>query len=199
MASIYIIKSKTSGKSYIGQTKTTAEKRWKKHLVELRRREGCRALYSAIKKYGEDDFEITTLKSGDFTREELNTLEQKYIKEQKTLSPLGYNLMSGGMYCELSEETRKLKSERMMGRKVTWGDKVSIGVKKLWDNPEYRKKMIEAHTGKRGYKYKKHNKPLRLKLNNKKINKLYKQGLTINKIARELNTCWTSIQKRIKV
>ena len=56
MASIYIIKSKTSGKVYIGQTNSTAGKRWKKHLVELRRREGCRALYSAIKKYGVNDF-----------------------------------------------------------------------------------------------------------------------------------------------
>ena len=154
MASIYIIKSKTSGKSYIGQTKTTAEKRWRKHLIELRRREGCRALYSAIKKYGENDFEITTLKSGDFAREELNTLEQKYIKEQKTLSPFGYNLMSGGQYCELSKETKEKMSAKRKGREIKWAKKISRGVKKLWDNPNYRKSMSAAHSHKRG-KYKK--------------------------------------------
>src|SRR3989304_5679547 len=150
MASIYIIKSKTSGKSYIGQTNKTAEKRWKSHLIECRRREGCRALYAAIKKYGEEDFDISTLESGDFTREELNILEKKHICAHQTLSPSGYNLTTGGDYNEISEETRKLKSDRSKGRKITWGNKVSIGVRKLWLNPEYRAKQTKQRHQKRG-------------------------------------------------
>ena len=197
MASIYIIKSKTSGKVYIGQTNSTAGKRWKKHLVELRRREGCRALYSAIKKYGVNDFEVEDLLVGDFSKEELNKLEKEYIIKKNSLSPNGYNLMTGGGCCEMSLETRKLKSERMKGRKVTWGDKVSIGVKKLWEDTEYRKKQTLQRYEKRG-KYKKHTKPLRLDLDIQEINRLYKNGLTINKIAKIKNVCWTAIQKRIE-
>lgn len=197
MASIYLIKSKTSGKCYIGQTNSTAEKRWKKHLVELRRREGCRALYSAIKKYGESDFIVTTLESGNFDRKKLNELEKNYIHEQKTLSPLGYNLTTGGDFVEDSVETRKRKSEALKGRRVTWGSKVSLGVKKLWNDPEYRKKMVDAHTGERGYKYKKHTKPLRLVLDDKKIKGMYKSGITINKISKILGVSFGVIKRRI--
>jgi len=197
MASIYIIKSKTSGKSYIGQTNTTAEKRWKKHLTELRRREGCRALYSAIKKYGENDFEVITLKSGDFTREELNVLEQKYIKEQKTLSPFGYNLTTGGDYNEISDETRMLKSERMMGRKVTWGDKVSIGVKKLWQDPIYREKQTKQRHQKRGKYREGIIKPLRLKIDSENIKKDFSNGMTIYKLTKKYGVSYGSIKRRI--
>jgi len=199
MASIYIIKSKTSGKCYVGQTNSTAEKRWKKHLSEMKRREGCRGLYNAIRKYGVNDFEIKTVETGNFLREELNELEKKYIKENNSLSPNGYNLMTGGGYCEMSEETRKLKSERMMGRKITWGDKVSVGVKKLWEDPVYRATQTLQRHEKRGKYRSGIKKPLRLKLDNNKIQEMYKKGLSINKIAIELDVCWYSIQRRIKI
>ena len=199
MASIYIIKSKTSGKCYIGQTNSTAEKRWKKHLVELRRREGCRALYSAIKKYGEKDFLIGSIEVGDFTRDKLNELEKKYIKKFNSLSPNGYNLMTGGGYCEMSEETRKLKSDRMKGRKVTWGKKVSLGVKKLWEDPEYRARQTLQRYEKRGKYRTGIKKPLRIDMNISEIKKLYAEGWTIYKLTKHYKVCYTTIKNRLKV
>lgn len=197
MASIYLITSKTSGKSYVGQTNSTAEKRWRKHLNEVSRRVGCRALYSAIKKYGVDDFSIVTLQTGDFTRSELNRLEQQYIQKQNTIAPHGYNLTTGGDHNEISEETRMLKSKVMKGRKITWGDKVKVSMKKLWKDPEYRSRMSVAHTGERGFKYKKHTKPLRSKLDIQKIQSMHKQGSSIYKIANEMGVSFGAIKRRI--
>ena len=36
-------------------------------------------------------------------------------------------------------------------------------------------------------------------LDNNKIQEMYKKGLSINKIAIELDVCWYSIQRRIKI
>lgn len=51
----------------------------------------------------------------------------------------------------------------------------------------------------RGYKLKNYTRPLKLKLDIEEINRLHKQGFTINKIAKIKKTCWGTIKKRIKV
>ena len=76
MATIYLIKSKTSGKCYVGQTNHTAIERWRGHLDTMKRISGCVALYSAIRKYGELDFEVKEIISGKFSKKELNELEK---------------------------------------------------------------------------------------------------------------------------
>lgn len=92
MSIIYKIQSKTTKKSYIGQTIYSCEYRWKKHLSQINCKTQCSALYNAIRKYGKDDFTIKILKNGNFTKKELNKLEKYYIKKHNTLSPFGYNL-----------------------------------------------------------------------------------------------------------
>lgn len=71
-------------------------------------------------------------------------------------------------------------------------------MKKRWEDKKYRENMKKKHTGKRGYKYKKHIKPLRLNLDIEDINNLYKKGWSIYKIAKNKKVCWTAIKKRIK-
>lgn len=59
MAYIYKITNKINGKVYIGKTLNSIQKRWREHLIDSKKRR-CekRPLYSAINKYGEENFEI---------------------------------------------------------------------------------------------------------------------------------------------
>lgn len=59
MPYIYKITNKINGKMYIGKTIFTVEQRWKEHQKDSRRRDfEKRPLYSAIKKYGIENFSI---------------------------------------------------------------------------------------------------------------------------------------------
>ena len=72
---IYKIENKVNGKLYIGQTINSIKKRFRKHLGQINSQNQCSALYSAIRKYGKENFIITEIVSGDFTKDELNNLE----------------------------------------------------------------------------------------------------------------------------
>jgi DNA invertase Pin-like site-specific DNA recombinase len=69
-------------------------------------------------------------------------------------------------------------------------------MKNKWEDLEYREKMIKAHSRPYG-KYRKHTKPLRLELDLKLINELYKNGNSIYSIAKQLNVSFCVIKKRI--
>lgn len=55
----------------------------------------CRALDHAIRKYGEDSFEINIL-FHSVPMSHINFWEELCIKIYDTLSPKGYNLTTGG-------------------------------------------------------------------------------------------------------
>lgn len=80
-----------NGKKYIGQTAQPLEKRAKKG-------EGYKnspAVYNAIKKYGWENIDIQVFECN--SKQEMNELEQYYIKLYKTDNRLyGYNLTKGG-------------------------------------------------------------------------------------------------------
>lgn len=82
-----------SGKSYIGQTVTGLSERaghnGKNYI-------GCKYFYSAIKKYGFQNFISEIL--GEFLIEELNSKERYFIEVFNTLAPNGYNIQPGGKY-----------------------------------------------------------------------------------------------------
>lgn len=94
-AGIYLLTS-PSGKSYVGQS------------VDLKHRFQCykglhckeqKALYKAFLKYGFKNFKFKLLfvdKKENVTKEKLNELEIKYIKQYKTYRENGYNLTQGG-------------------------------------------------------------------------------------------------------
>ena len=106
---------KTSGKSYVGQTKYTTERRWNEHVYEAKTRlGGCRKLNHAINKYEPDDFIIEDLLYCD--EDELDTWEQFFIVLYDTF-PDGLNLTPGGKSNQtMSDETRERISEATIGK-----------------------------------------------------------------------------------
>jgi group I intron endonuclease len=90
---IYKITNKVNGKIYIGQTIRTLEQRKWQHLDAAKH--GCRThLYSAIRKYGEENFEFEVIDEAS-SIEELNELERYYIAKFDCIKS-GYNMVDGG-------------------------------------------------------------------------------------------------------
>lgn len=198
MSVIYKITNLVNNKIYIGQTINSIDKRLKKHLSQVNCTNICSALYSAFKKYGKENFIIEIVINGEYSKEELNQLEMFYIKKFNSLSPNGYNLQSGGNSFMVVESVKKQTSEKLKGREITWKNKVSDGVKKLWQNKEYREKQILQKHKKRGKYREGIIKPFRINLDNELINKMYSNGDTIYKIAKYFNVSFYTIKKRIK-
>ena len=197
MGCIYKISNTLNGKLYVGLTTNTAELRFKKHISMLNSG-GCSALYNAFKKYGVEHFKIEEIVESN-SKEELMELETFYIAKYNTLSPYGYNLTTGGENCKVSKETKDKISNSLKGREVTWAGKVSSGIKKLWENKEYREKQTEQRKQKRGKYREGIIKPLRLDLPSEKINQLYREGKTINEISKLLGVSFYTIKKRIEI
>ncbi len=123
---IYLVTS-PSGKQYVGQTvcilsngkKFGYKSRWRSHVQEATGNKGyCRILDNAIRKYGEDKFTIELIE--EITIDLLDERERFWISEMKTLSPDGYNLTTGGgSHHELSEESKRILSEKLTGKLKT--------------------------------------------------------------------------------
>lgn len=99
---IYCYINKINNKKYIGQT-NNLERRKKQHIQDsIHCHKGHEISYnlpfhSAIRKYGIKNFSFSILQTIDTENwEEVNELESKYIKEQNTLVPNGYNLKARG-------------------------------------------------------------------------------------------------------
>ena len=94
MAYIYKITNIINDKIYIGKTSQTIEKRWKEHCSDyLRRNEEKRPLYSAMKKYGIQNFKIEEIEQ--CTSEEANEKEKYWIEYYNSFKN-GYNATIGG-------------------------------------------------------------------------------------------------------
>ena len=122
------------GKKYIGITSRKPNKRWENGKGYKYNKH----FYSAIQKYGWENFKHEILFSG-LTKEEAEEKEIKLIDLYKTTDPTkGYNLRLGGSVCTFSEEAiekmrrshigktipeeqRKKQSLTMKGRKVSSG------------------------------------------------------------------------------
>ena len=113
---VYLVTNLINGKLYIGQAlkyvssnklKWGMDGRWKSHVREAisDKRDHCLLLNQAIRKYGEQSFEIKQICECDIS--EMNALEEKYITSYNTLSPNGYNLTTGGSNGKASEESKK--------------------------------------------------------------------------------------------
>lgn len=89
MGFIYKITNKVNGMSYIGQTRKSVEFRWRQHKNSKESYD----LHKAIRQYGEDNFEVTTLKECDPA--DLDKWEIYYISEYNTFKN-GYNMTKGG-------------------------------------------------------------------------------------------------------
>lgn len=148
---IYKITNLINGKVYIGQT---TEKRgfkgrydysgigiervfnYHKHFKEVGRSYNSH-LYNAIKKYGFEAFEVIEEFDIGYSKEELDELEIKYIKEFNCLNPNGYNDQIGGNTHVITEHTRnKMRANNKGENNPMFGRKHS---------EETRKKLSENH------------------------------------------------------
>lgn len=97
--SIYCYINKINGKQYIGQSKNINRRCHPSNY------KGCIKFYSAIQKYGIENFSFKILEE-KLNLEEVNEKEEYYITLFDTINN-GYNLKSGGLnnqYSDLSKE-----------------------------------------------------------------------------------------------
>ena len=171
---IYLVINKENNKIYVGQTERTFDARYRgdisnTHNIHLSR---------AIKKYGKDAFYINKEYDVAYSKEELDELEKYYIGMFESMNPSkGYNKEDGGSNGRPSEETCKRIGESMTGKfsgelspmygktgelhpmygkENKWGThtpeaiaKISEGRKKYLSNQENRKRLSDAHKGKK--------------------------------------------------
>ena len=114
---IYKITNKVNGKVYVGQTTGTLHKRWIKHCAKSTSKNRCRYIYSAIQKYGRENFDVVEISNCE-TKEQLDREESYQIELSNSLAPNGYNLKTGGHNTVYTEEARKNMSEGRKGKCV---------------------------------------------------------------------------------
>ena len=142
MYHIYLHNNKVNNKKYIGITKQQPEERWGKNGNNYK---SSPHFYSAIQKYGWDNFEHIVL-LGNITKEEACLLEQELIKNyNSTDRNFGYNSTTGGETFEMSEESRIKKSESMMGNKNGLGKPCSKEKAKRISDAQKGRKLSEEH------------------------------------------------------
>ena len=123
---IYKYTNSVNGKVYIGQTSKTLQERAQSNGNNYKE---SKRFHNAIKKYGWDAFVPSIIDYAD-TVEEANAKEIYYISEYKsTDTKFGYNISRGGDCKIMSDETKKLIS-----------DKAKERYKDPTKNPMYNKK-----------------------------------------------------------
>jgi group I intron endonuclease len=101
------------GSIYIGQSKNIEER-----LGRYKKLQCCKfqlLLYRSFLKYGIENHKFNILEKGDFTKEELNTLESNYIKQYNSfrkLNKLGMNLTTGGDSIEFDDSVKEKMSKK---------------------------------------------------------------------------------------
>jgi len=101
------------GSIYIGQSKNVDER-----ISRYKKLQCCKfqlLLYRSFLKYGIENHNFEILERGNFTKEELNNLENKYIKQYNSfrkLNKLGMNLTSGGDSIEFDDSVKKKMSDK---------------------------------------------------------------------------------------
>jgi len=94
MYKIYKIVNNINNKVYIGATKQTLKMRFKSHLVDKRKGKNTSALYNAIKKYSDANWEIKLIED-NISEKDIDQREQFYIKQYNSYKK-GYNCSLGG-------------------------------------------------------------------------------------------------------
>lgn len=109
---VYKYTCKQTGKVYIGQTcrETPAIRAG----TNGDRYKSSRKFYSAIKKYGWNNFELEILEK-DLTLEEADLKEKEYIKLYDSINN-GYNIFDGGHNKTTSSETKELQRQGQLNK-----------------------------------------------------------------------------------
>lgn len=118
---IYLIRNRTNGKCYVGQTLGSFVERY--HGRNWAKWSNNPHIRSAAAKYGLDGFDISILEHSK-TLDELNILEKRYAQEYNSYSPHGYNLVQCGENRRQHPDSVALRSRTIImndpsGRDVT--------------------------------------------------------------------------------
>lgn len=127
---IYCHINKINGKRYIGQTHD-----YKKRCLPSNYK-GCTKFYYAIQKYGWDNFDHVILEEG-LTLEQANQREEYYIQFYNTIED-GYNLKSGGLNNQLSEESKQKISDKITTQKEI----ICIETQEIYPSAYYIEKTL---------------------------------------------------------
>lgn len=153
MIGIYKITNRLNGKAYVGQS-VHIERRWGEHM-----RPSTDSLISrAIKEHGKENFDFQVV--CECLEEDLNSLEEYYIKKYNTVVPNGYNVLrSDGsirthftlyMPDELSVIISEIKDTdtpfSVIGRKHNLSRRTIIRINKgdVHKHPEYKYPLRET-------------------------------------------------------
>lgn len=118
-------------KVYIGITSQKEKRRWNNGNGY----KNNEYMTNAIQKYGWENIEHKILFT-DLTKEEAEQKEIELIDFYKSnQKEYGYNIQNGGNASNGLTNTSK--------------EKISLSQKKIWENEEYKKHMIEIHKGKK--------------------------------------------------
>jgi group I intron endonuclease len=119
---IYRIINTVTGKSYIGQTSVSIDRRMKHHvhMAMAGNKNGCRLLHNSIRKHGWPVFTVHIVCVAP-TRGYANFLEEQLINAYGTISPDGYNLKSGGKASAHHAETKLKIHQANLGRQNMLG------------------------------------------------------------------------------
>lgn len=163
---VYCWTNKVNGKRYVGMTKQTMNKRAGSHM---RHYKDCPYFWSAIQKYGYENFECRILVYG-LTLKEAEQKERNYIWRYRTRNPeYGYNIDEGGTHNQtevtLLKQRQKTieahrKSKKMQAYRRTlaqhardlhndpnWREAASRGLKRMWQDPEERaRRLVHINT-----------------------------------------------------
>lgn len=163
---IYRITNLTNGKTYIGQHKY-------KKLDDSYMGSG-KLIKLSIKKYGIFNFKKEILYSRIQYRETADDMERFAIAKERAIGKAEYNIANGGNGTgTVSDETKQKISEIKKGI-VPW-NKGKKGLQTAWNKgismtEEQKKKLSEAHKGKKNPNYgKHHSEETRKKLSEAKI------------------------------
>ena len=119
-------------------------KRFERRIWEHLKLSGNAHLKNAINKYGWDNL----------VKEKVIIADEGYCLEMETkLRPkesIGWNIVMGGGMPPIAQKGMNL-GRAAWNKGLAWSEeykeKVSVGVAKLWENPEYRQAMSDAHKG----------------------------------------------------
>src|SRR6267142_6842752 len=142
---IYAVTNDVNDKVYIGLAIGDLQHRWKVHLCHAKKgNDKCRALHSAMRKYGPEKFHVTALWSGHIRKTQLRQLESYFIHSFSTLAPNGYNLTNGGEgLIQASDETRKRMSDGAKAYAAKYGP-IQTGRKHTAEQKMANSKRIKA-------------------------------------------------------
>ena len=142
MYTVYKHTNKINGKVYIGITSQKPQLRWGHNGINYK---SSPHFYSAIQKYGWDNFTHDILFTGLIKEEACKKEIELIEKYNSTNREYGYNCASGGETPTMNKETREKISKSLQGNKNGFGHPCSEEKKRKISEAQKGRKLTEEH------------------------------------------------------